>query len=99
MFDREHSLSMMRQAGLLEISSGTVWHQKRPGKLALMRRIVELHLEHPFMGAGMIRKQLQRQGIHVGRRHLSTLMDRMGIQALLRQPGTSKSPPQLEIYP
>jgi putative transposase len=39
-----------------------------------MRRIDELHLEHPFMGARMLRRQLQRQGIHVGRRHMGTLM-------------------------
>lgn len=28
--------------------------------LALMRRIDELHLEHPFMGARMLRDQLDR---------------------------------------
>lgn len=42
--------------------------------LALVRRIDELHLEHPFMGARMIRRVLARQGIFVGRRHLGTLM-------------------------
>jgi putative transposase len=51
------------------------------------------------MGARMMRRQLQRQGIHAGRRHLSTLMDRMGIQALCPQPGTSKRHPQHKIYP
>jgi putative transposase len=35
-----------------------------------MRRIDELHLEHPFMGARMLRDQLVRQGIGVGRRHV-----------------------------
>ena len=93
---------MVRQARLLEISRGAVYYQPRPTNevdLALMRRIDELHLEHPFMGARMMRRQLQRQGIHVGRRHLSTLMDRMGIQALCPQPGTSKRHPQHKIYP
>ena len=82
MIDREHPLSLVRQARLLEISRGAVYYQPRPTSevdLALMRRIDELHLEHPFMGARMMRRQLQRQGIHAGRRHLSTLMDRMGI--------------------
>jgi putative transposase len=102
MIDREHPLSLVRQARLLEISRGAVYYQPRPTSevdLVLMRRIDELHLEHPFMGARMMRRQLQRQGIHVGRRHLSTLMDRMGIQALCPQPGTSKRHPQHKIYP
>jgi putative transposase len=102
MIDREHPLSVTRQARLLEISRGAVYYQPRPTSevdLALMRRIDELHLEHPFMGARMMRRQLQRQGIHVGRRHLSTLMERMGIQALCPQPGTSKRHPQHKIYP
>jgi len=102
MIDREHPLSVTRQARLLEISRGAVYHQPRPtseADLALMRRIDELHLEHPFMGARMMRRQLQRQSIHVGRRHLSTLMERMGIQALCPQPGTSKRHPQHKIYP
>ena len=102
MIDREHPLSVVRQARLLEISRGSVYYQPRPTNevdLALMRRIDELHLEHPFMGARMMCRQLQRQGIHVGRRHLSTLMDRMGIQALCPQPGTSKRHPQHKIYP
>ena len=30
--------------------------------LALMRRLDELHLEHPFMGARMLRDQLGRAG-------------------------------------
>jgi len=102
MIDREHPLSLVRQTRLLEISRGAVYYQPRPTSevdLALMRRIDELHLEHPFMGARMMRRQLQRQGIHAGRRHLSTLMDRMGIQALCPQPGTSKRHPQHKIYP
>jgi putative transposase len=86
-------LSVVRQARLLEISRGAVYYQPRPtseSDLALMRRIDELHLEHPFMGARMLRRQLQRQGIHVGRRHMGTLMQRMGIQALCPQPGAAQ---------
>jgi putative transposase len=79
-----------------------VHYQQRPTSevdLALIRRIDALHQEHPFMGACMMRRQLQRQGIQVGRLHLSTLMERMGIQAICTQPGTSKRHTQHEIYP
>jgi putative transposase len=67
--------------------------------LVLMRRIDELHLEHPFMGARMLRDQLNREGFKVGRKHVGTLMVRMGIEALYRKPGTSKKHPGHEIYP
>jgi putative transposase len=67
--------------------------------LALMRKIDELHLEHPFMGSRMLRDQLARQGIHAGRRHIRTLMLRMGIAALAPQPGTSQAAPGHKIYP
>ena len=47
-----------------------------------MRRIDELHLEHPFMGTRMLREQLNRSGLGVGRKHVGTLIKHMGIEAL-----------------
>jgi putative transposase len=102
MIDRNHDLPITRQAELLGMSRGSVYYlprQPRAADLALMRRIDELHLEHPFMGARMLRDQLRREGIQVGRRHIATLMRRMGIQALAPQPGTSKRAPGHKIYP
>ena len=51
------------------------------------------------MGSRMLRDQLNRQGIVVGRKHVSTLMKRMGIEALYRKPRTSKKHPGHTIYP
>ncbi len=102
MIDREHELSITRQAKLLEISRGTVYYLPRPvspADLALMRKLDELHLEHPFMGARMLRDQLARQDVRAGRRHIRTLMLRMGIEALAPQPGTSKAAPGHKVYP
>ena len=102
MIDRDDRLSVTRQAQLLGISRGSVYYLPRPlsdADLALMRRLDELHLEHPFMGARMLRDQLARQGIHAGRRHIGALMQRMGITALAPQPGTSKRAPGHKIYP
>ncbi len=73
MIDREHELSITRQAKLLGISRGAVYYLPRPvsaADLALMRKLDELHLEHPFMGARMLRDPLARQGIRAGRRHI-----------------------------
>jgi putative transposase len=102
MIDRQHDLPITQQASLLGISRGSVYYLARSvseADLALMRRLDELHLEHPFMGARMLRDQLQREGIQVGRKHVTTLMQRMGITALAPQPGTSKRAPGHKIYP
>ena len=86
----------------MDISRGTVYYLPEPvnsADLALMRKIDELHLEHPFMGSRMLRDQLARQGIRAGRRHIRTLMLRMGIEALAPQSGTSQAAPGHKIYP
>ena len=64
-----------------------------------MRRMDELHLEFPFAGSRMLRDLLKQEGIDIGRRHVSTLMKRMGIEALYRKPNTSKPAPGHKIYP
>ena len=102
MIDRQHALPVTHQAKLLKVSRGSVYYLPKPvseADLALMRRIDELHLKHPFMGARMLRDQLAREDIHVGRRHIGTLMRRMSIEALAPQPGTSKAAPGNKIYP
>ena len=102
MINREQDLPIKRQAELLGMSRGSVYYLPRPvsgADLALMRRIDALHLDHPFMGARMLRRMLWREGLAVGRRHVATLMCRMGIEALCPQPGTSKANPGHKIYP
>jgi putative transposase len=102
MIDRKNRLSVTRQAQLLGLSRGAVYYLPQPvgaADLALMRRLDELHLKHPFMGARMLRRQLKSEGIQVGRRHVRTLMLRMGMAALCPQPGTSKRHPAHQIYP
>ncbi len=102
MIDRDHELPVKRQAELVGISRGSVYYHPEPvsqADLALMRRIDELHLEHPFAGSRMLRDLLRLQGVEVGRRHVGTLMRRMGIQALYRKPNTSKRHPAHAVFP
>ena len=102
MIDRTHDLPISRQAEVLNISRGAVYYKPRPVSpedLALMRRIDELHLERPFAGARMLRDFLGREGIAAGRRHVATLMKRMGIEAVYRRRNTSKPAPGHKIYP
>ena len=93
---------MKRQAQLLGLSRSSVYYRGRPVSardLRLMRRIDELHLEAPFFGARKIAAQLRREGQQVGRRHVRTLMRKMGIQALYRRPRTSIRAREATIYP
>jgi len=102
MIDRSHLLPIKRQAELLDISRGTVYYhpeQVSDADLQLMRRIDQLHLEHPFAGSRMLRDLLTRGGFEVGRRHVGTLMRRMGIEALYRKPNTSKKHPAHAVFP
>jgi putative transposase len=69
------------------------------GDLLLMRRIDELHLEHPFLGARKLARLLKDEGYAVGRRHVGTLMRRMGIEPIYRKPRTSLADKAHRIYP
>jgi len=102
MIDREHDLPISRQAKVLNLARSTVYYKPRPvsaADLDLMRRLDELHLDFPFAGARMLKALLQREGVSVGRRHVATLMKRMGIEAIYRRPNTSKPAPGHKIYP
>jgi len=65
--------------------------------LSLMRRIDELHLERPFMGARMLRRQLRQEDIKVGRRHIATLIKKMGVEALYLKAYDSVSAARADI--
>jgi putative transposase len=102
MIDPEHDLPIKKQAELLKISRSTFYYEPRPVSpedLWLMRRIDEYHLNYPFAGSRMLRGLLLQQGFEVGRRHIKTLMKRMGIEAIYRKPNTSKPTPGHKIYP
>jgi putative transposase len=102
MIDPEHDLSIRKQAEVMDISRSTVYYEPRPisaEDLWLMRRIDELHLNYPFAGSRMLRDLLWQQGLEVGRRHIKTLMKKMGIEAIYRKPNTSKPAPEHRIYP
>jgi putative transposase len=102
MIDREHDLPITKQAEVLQISRGSVYYLPRPvpdSDLAIMRRLDWLHLEFPFAGSRMLRGLLAAEGRKIGRRHVKTLMRRMGIEALYRRPRTTRPEPGHKIYP
>lgn len=102
MIDRTHTLSVSRQAELLNISRGTVYYLPKPTShtnLAMMNAIDQLHLDFPFMGARQLRRELLKQDHVIGRLHVRSLMRKMGISALAPQPGTSQRNPQHKVFP
>jgi putative transposase len=102
MIDRAHDLPITRQAAALNVSRSSVYYLPRAvpeTDLLIMRRLDQLHLEFPFAGSRLLKGLLAAEGSQIGRRHVKTLMRRMGIEALYRRPRTTKPEPGHKIYP
>ena len=102
MINPSHDLSLTRQAELLQLSRASIYYEPvgiSQADLKLMRRIDELHLEWPFLGSRMLRNMLRLEGIAIGRKHVATLMRKMGIEAIYRRANTSRRHPRHAIYP
>jgi putative transposase len=102
MIDKDHPLPVAAQCRVLAISRGCVYYKPVPlseTDLRLMRRIDQLHLELPFYGSRRLVVLLRREGFEVGRLHVRTLMQRMGLEALYRKPRTSLGNKAHRIYP
>jgi len=92
----------MRQCELLDLCRSSLYYQPKPvspADLRLMRRIDELHLAHPFLGARRLARMLQREGVDVGRRPVGSLMRLMGIEPIYRKKRTSLPGTGHKIYP
>jgi putative transposase len=95
-------MTIMRQCQLLEVCRSSLYYQPKPVAavdLVLMRRLDELHLKHPFLGARRLVQMLLREGFKVGRRHVGSLMHRMGIEPIYRKKRTSIPAEGHKIYP
>jgi putative transposase len=102
MIDRGCKVPVTRQAELLDLSRSSVYYTPRPlsdRDLGLMRRLDELHLQLPFYGSRKLTRELRKEGHDVGRRHVVTLMRRMGIEVIYRRPRTSIPAREAAIRP
>lgn len=102
MINRNHKLSIRRQAELPNISRGAVYYLHKPVSqldLAVMNAMDQLHLDYPFMGSRQLCRQFQSRGFQVGCLHVRTLMGKMVITAVAPQPGTSQRNPQHKVFP
>jgi len=92
MIDRKHELPVIWQCQLLDLARSTAYYQPvlvSEADLLLMRRIDERHLKWPFLGARRLRDLLKTEGFEVGRKHVATLMRKLGIATLYRKRRTS----------
>ena len=102
MIDKGQSLSITRQAELLDLSRGSVYYEPVPTSdtdLALMAAMDEIHMQLPFYGIRRMRGELLDRGFVVGRQHVATLMRKMGMEALYPRRRLSKPHPGHRVYP
>jgi putative transposase len=103
MVDREQpELSVRRQCELLRVSRSGLYYEPEPtspDELALMRRIDELHLKHPFYGSRKLSDVLRKEGRDANRKRIQRLMRLMGLEAMVPKPNTSEPHPEHVKYP
>src|SRR5262245_48027304 len=101
MINRDHELSVSKQCAALGVSRGSVYDEPvemSASDLAVRRLLDELHLEHAHAAPRMLRDLLAAECCKIGRRHVRTLMQRMGVEAVYRRPRTSARAPGHKIF-
>jgi putative transposase len=70
-----------------------------PENLALMRRLDELHLEHPVYGSRRLTAVLRREGQEVNRKRVARLLQLMGVETIYPKRNLSQPGEGHRIYP
>jgi len=95
-------VSVRHQCELLDLCRSSYYYECCPeteANLALMRRLDELHLEHPVYGSRKLTVSLRREGLIINRKRVVRLLRLMGIEAIYAKPKTSQPTPGHQIYP
>jgi putative transposase len=98
----EDGLSLRRQCELLSLNRSTVYYESQEvtaEELALMRRIDEVYLAHPYFGTRRMAQWLSREGLPVNRKRAQRLMGLMGLEGMAPGPSTSRPHPEHVKYP
>lgn len=94
--------SIRHQCELLGLSRSGYYYEPCPetaDNLVLMRRLDELHLEHPVYGSRRLTVLVRREGVMVNRKRVMRLLQVMGIEAIGPRPRTSQPGEGHRIYP
>ncbi len=95
-------LSVSRQCVLLGVSRSSYYYRPKGEScenLALMRRMDELHMDHPFYGSRQMMRHLRREGVTAGRHRVRRLMRLMGMEVTYRRPRTSMPNSEHRVFP
>jgi putative transposase len=95
-------VSVRHQCELLELCRSSYYYEPCPESeenLALMRRLDELHLEHPVYGSRKLAVLLRRAGLRINRKRVVRLLRVMGIEAIYAKPKLSVPRVGHQIYP
>lgn len=95
-------LSMRRQCELLGVNRSSLYYQPTEPDaeaLELMRRMDELHLQHPFFGRRMMTQTLKAEGRIINHKRVQRLMRVMGLESVAPKPNTSRPAPEHAVFP
>ena len=95
-------MSVRSQCELPGISRSGLYHEcqpETPENLGIMRRLDELHLEHPVYGSRRLTCLLERKGMTVNRKRVMCLLQIMGLEAIYPKARTSAPGAGHRIYP
>lgn len=97
-------ISVARQCELLGLSRSSFYYRRRwngesPENLELMKEIDRIYTQWPFYGSPRITDELKDGGWEVNEKRVARLMRRMGLQAIVPGPHTSRPHPEHPVYP
>jgi len=98
----EARISVRHQCELLSLCRSRYYYEPCPESaenLALMRRLDELHLEHPVYGSRKLAVVLRQEGRAVNRKRVVRLLRLRGVEAIYQKPKTSLPGAGPQIYP
>ena len=102
MIASDPQISVRHQCELLEVCRGSYYYQCCPEteeNLALMRRLDQMHLDHPVYGSRKLTVLLRRDGLTINRKRVVRLLRLMGIEAIYAKPKLSQPEFGHQIYP
>ncbi len=96
--------SLNRQISLLGISKNAHYYKavtpfSSLGDKNLLNAIDEIYTKHPYYGHRRIQKQLQRDGVQIGRKRIRSAMVFMGLKAIYPEPKTTIAAKEHRKYP
>ena len=95
---------MTRQCELLGVSRSSIYYRPHGGlesaeDIRTMREIDRIYTKWPFYGSPRITLALRDLGWRVNEKRVARLMRRMGLQAIVPGPHTSRPHPEHPVYP